>query len=142
MLTKSPAQSSKTVSPIRNKLRSKTFKENFELTLLALPGLLVLFFMYYVPLPGLVLAFKNYNFADGVFGSPWVGFKNFKFIFSTQDALIAFRNTLLYNAAFMVTIIGGCLLLAILLSNIFNTKCLKAYQTAVFLPYFLSMSVI
>lgn len=128
-----------------NKLRAskrKNFKMNLELTLLILPGFLLLVFMCYVPMPGIVLAFKNYNFADGIFGSPWVGLQNFKFIFSTQDALIAFRNTLFYNTLFIVTTICGCVLLAILLNQIMNTTCLKVYQTAVFMPYFLSWSVV
>lgn len=98
--------------------------------------------MNYVPMPGLVLAFKNYNFRDGIFGSPSIGLNNFKFIFSTEDSLIAFRNTLLYNAAFMITLIGLSLLLAILLNQIRNVRALKTYQTAMFLPYFLSWSVV
>lgn len=118
------------------------FKKNLELTALTLPGILLLVLLCYVPMPGLVLAFKNYNFAQGIFGSEWIGLKNFKFIFSTEDALIAFRNTLIYNAIFMVTLIGLSLLLAILLNQIRNVKCLKTYQTAMFLPYFLSWSVV
>lgn len=127
----------------KNRLgQSMKFKKNVELTLLVIPGILLLILLCYVPMPGLVLAFKNYNFADGIFGSPWVGLKNFKFIFSTEDALVAFRNTLAYNAVFMVTLIGLSLLLAILLNQIRNVKCLKTYQTAMFLPYFLSWSVV
>lgn len=122
--------------------KTKKFVKNLELTILALPGLLLLFFLCYVPMPGLVLAFKNYNFADGIFGSPWLGLKNFKFIFSTEDALRAFKNTLMYNAVFMVTLIGLSLMLAILLNQIVSKKCLKAYQTATFLPYFMSWSVV
>ena len=124
------------------KRKNKQIKMNLELTLLVLPGFLLMVFLCYAPLPGLVLAFKNYNFADGIFDSPWVGFDNLKFIFSTSDALIAFRNTLLYNSVFIVTIIGGSLLLAILLNQIRSRKCLKIYQTAIFLPYFLSWSVV
>lgn len=120
----------------------KNVKKNLELTILCLPGILLMLFMNYVPMPGLVLAFKNYNFRDGIFGSPSIGLNNFKFIFSTEDSLIAFRNTLLYNAAFMITLIGLSLLLAILLNQIRNVRALKTYQTAMFLPYFLSWSVV
>lgn len=127
---------------VTSRKKNKHFKSNMELTLLALPGILLLVLLCYVPLPGIVLAFKNYNFIDGIFGSPWVGLNNFKFIFSTRDALIAFRNTLAYNAVFIVTIIGGSMLLAILLNQIRSRKCLKTYQTAIFLPYFLSWSVV
>ena len=117
-------------------------KTNLELTLLVLPGFLLLVLFCYIPLPGLVLAFKNYNFIDGIFGSPWVGLKNFKFIFSVEDSLIAFRNTLLYNTVFIITTISGCLFLAILLNQIRKRRHLKIYQTAIFLPYFLSWSVV
>lgn len=126
----------------RKKSSRKNFKNNMELTMLVLPGFLLLFFLCYVPLPGLVLAFKNYNFRDGIFGSPSVGLNNFKFIFSTKDALLAFKNTLLYNVVFIITIIGGSVLLALLLNQIRSRKALKTYQTTVFLPYFLSWSVV
>ncbi len=120
----------------------KHFKSNMQLTLLVLPGFLLLLFLCYIPMPGLVLAFKNYNFIDGIFKSPWVGLENFKFIFSTETSLVAFRNTILYNAAFIVTIIGGSLFLAILLNQIRKRVFLKTYQTAIFLPYFLSWTVV
>ena len=117
-------------------------KRNLQLTLLVLPGFLLLLLLCYLPMPGLVLAFKDMNFRDGIFKSPWVGLKNFKFIFSAPDSMLAFRNTILYNAAFIVTVIGGSLLLALLLNQIRSRKHLKFYQTAIFLPYFLSWSVV
>lgn len=136
------AKADKRHQPPQRVKKNKHFKTNMQLTLMVLPGFLLLLFLCYVPMPGLVLAFKNYNFRDGIFKSPWVGLQNFKFIFSTQDSLIAFRNTILYNAVFIVTTIGGSLLLAILLNQIRKKRHLKIYQTAIFLPYFLSWSVV
>ena len=84
--------------------RSKivTLKKYLPIYLMALPGLLYLFINNYMPLPGLVLAFKNYNARKGIYGSDWVGFKNFKFLFATNDAFIITRNTLLYNIVFII----------------------------------------
>ena len=70
--------------------------------LMALPGLVYLFINNYMPLPGLVLAFKKYNAKKGIWGSSWVGLKNFKFLFATNDAFIITRNTLFYNIVFII----------------------------------------
>lgn len=109
---------------------------------MALPALLLILLFNYVPMPGIILAFKSYNFADGIFGSPWVGLDNFKFIFSNKNALLALRNTVVYNAFFIVTVIGGCVTLAIFLNEIHHRSALKVYQTSIFLPYFLSWSIV
>jgi hypothetical protein len=80
--------------------RAKTLqmmKKCFPIYLMALPGLIYLFINNYMPLPGLVLAFKNYNARKGIWGSPWVGLSNFKYLFATSDAYVITRNTILYN---------------------------------------------
>ncbi len=58
----------------------------------------------YIPMAGVVIAFKNVNFKKGIFGSDWAGLSNFKFLFMTQDAWIITRNTVLYNVAFISSI--------------------------------------
>ena len=68
---------------------------------MALPGLIYLFINNYMPLPGLVLAFKSYNARDGIWGSPWTGFSNFTYLFQNDAGYIT-RNTILYNLAFIV----------------------------------------
>ncbi|WNR42822.1 ABC transporter permease [Paenibacillus roseipurpureus] len=133
---------SQTVPGVRKVSRKSTLRKNVDYTLLALPALVLMIVFNFVPLPGIILAFKNYNFVAGIFGSPWVGFKNFTFIFSTNDALLALKNTLVYNAAFIITGISGSVLLAILLNEVLSRKMLKAYQTAIFLPYFLSWTIV
>ncbi|WP_168735663.1 ABC transporter permease [Cohnella fermenti] len=137
----------KTLAPespagVRQKLNKSSFRKNVDLSLLALPAFVLLILFYFVPLPGIVLAFKNYNFIDGIFKSPWIGLKNFIFIFSTSDALLALKNTILYNAVFIVTSIVGSVILAILLNEILSRRVLKVYQTAIFLPYFLSWTIV
>ncbi|WP_084224785.1 ABC transporter permease [Paenibacillus pectinilyticus] len=133
---------SKAVPNVRKVSRKSVLRKNVDFTLLALPALVILLVFNFVPMPGAVLAFKNYNFIDGIFGSPWVGLKNFTFIFSTSDALLALKNTLVYNAVFIITGIGGSVLLAILLNEVVSRKLLKLYQTAIFLPYFLSWTIV
>lgn len=70
--------------------------------LMALPGLVYLFINNYMPMGGLILAFKNYSARKGIWGSNWAGLKNFKFLFATQDAWTITRNTLCYNIAFII----------------------------------------
>ena len=77
------------------------FKRYLPLYLMFLPGALYLLINNYVPMAGLVVAFKRYNVRDGLFGSAWNGLKNFKFLFATPDALVITRNTILYNVVFI-----------------------------------------
>lgn len=119
----------------------KRFIMKNELVALALPGMLVLFVFSYLPIPGLILAFKKYNFTQGMLGSPWVGFKNFEFFFTSQDAWRVTRNTIAYNLSFIVLTTVIAVTLAILLKEI-DKRWLKLHQTAMFLPYFLSFVVV
>ena len=75
--------------------RQATLKRSIPIYLMALPGLLYLFINNYMPMPGIILAFKNYKAKFGIYGSPWAGLKNFQYLFSTQDAFIITRNTIL-----------------------------------------------
>ncbi|MBP3216825.1 MAG: sugar ABC transporter permease [Lachnospiraceae bacterium] len=106
------------------------------------PGLIYIFINNYMPLAGLQIAFKNFNFAKGMWDSPWIGFKNFEFLFKSKDAFVMVRNTLLYNIAWifigMVIGVGA----AILLNEVQNAVAKKFYQTAILLPYLMSMVVI
>ncbi|MBQ9642931.1 MAG: sugar ABC transporter permease [Lachnospiraceae bacterium] len=105
-------------------------------------GLIYIFINNYMPLAGLQIAFKNFNFAKGMWDSPWIGFKNFEFLFKSKDAFVMVRNTLLYNIAWifigMVIGVGA----AILLNEVQNAVAKKFYQTAILLPYLMSMVVI
>lgn len=126
--------------PQKKKKGWLTFKKYLPIYLLALPGLVYLFINNYMPLPGLVLAFKNFNARDGIFGSPWIGLKNFEYLFQNDAAYIT-RNTILYNLAFIVVNTVLAIMVAILLSEM-TGRFKKAYQSAILLPYLISTVII
>lgn len=109
---------------------------------LALPGLIYLLCNNYMPMFGIVIAFKKLNFKKGIFGSDWCGFDNFKFLFQSDTAWIIIRNTILYNLVFIVlgTIIAVAL--AIFLNEISGRFASKLYQTLILLPYLISWVIV
>ena len=117
-------------------------KDNLQLGLLQLPGLLHLFIFSYVPLVFLVIAFKDYKFNLGVFGSEWCGFDNFKFLLESNTFFTLVKNTLGYNLVFILLSNILQLISAILLYNISNKLSIKFFQSSIFLPHFLSWIVI
>lgn len=115
-------------------------KKWLPLFLMMAPGLVYLFINNYVPMAGLVVAFKNYNVVDGIFGSPWVGFKNFEYLL--KDAFAITRNTLLYNLVFITlnTILG--IIFAIFICDVRNKKLKTVYQSAILLPFLMSIVIV
>jgi len=124
----------------------KTFKENKELLFLTIPGTLWFLVFAYLPMFGIVLAFKNWRihggFLESLIKSEWVGLRNFKFLFGSSDAWLITKNTILYNITFIILGIVIPVTLAILLKELLNKKLSKFYQSAMFLPYFLSWVVV
>ncbi|BCZ45137.1 sugar ABC transporter permease [Clostridium gelidum] len=120
----------------------KEIKKNKVLLLMLLPAILYFFIFSYIPMGGTVLAFKNYNFRDGIFGSPFVGFDNFKYFFLSGQAFTVTRNTILYNVGFIVVNTTLQMGMAILISEISKKYFKKIAQTAMFLPYFISWVVV
>lgn len=118
------------------------FKRYLPLYLLALPSILYLVINNYIPMAGIIIAFKNINLKTGILNSPWCGFNNFKYLFATKDALIITRNTILYNIAFIILGTSFAILLAILLSELRNKLASKFYQTVVLFPYLVSMIIV
>jgi putative aldouronate transport system permease protein len=116
-------------------------KGNFQLFTLALPGMLVVFAFCYLPMAGLLLAFKDFNIRDGFIKSPWIGFRNFAFLWQSKDALRITRNALFNNLLFISVSIVLALLLALLLFEL-SSHLVKIYQTILFFPYFLSWVVV
>ncbi len=102
----------------------------------------MLFVFAYLPMVGLVIAFKDYRFADGILGSAWVGFENFRFLFGADTALRATRNTLLMNALFIATSTIGSLGIALLMNEIYTSWTSKYYQTLLFFPHFISWIIV
>ena len=119
-----------------------TLKKNRILLLMLLPAILYFFIFNYIPMGGTILAFKNYNFRDGILGSPWVGFDNFKYFFISGQAWIVTRNTILYNLGFITVNTILQMGLAILIAEIGGKYFKKLTQTAMFLPYFISWVVV
>lgn len=120
----------------------KELKKNKVLLLMLLPAFLYFFIFSYIPMGGVVLAFKNYNFRDGIFGSPFVGFDNFKYFFLSGQAFRVTRNTILYNLGFIVVNTTLQMGMAILISEVSKKYFKKIAQTAMFLPYFISWVVV
>ena len=94
--------------------------KNVQLTSMCIPGLILLFCFSYLPMYGLILAFKNYKFADGIWGSEWVGLKNFEFLFKSDVLGRLLRNTLGYNMLFLIGNTVVTVVFAILLYEIKN----------------------
>ncbi len=119
----------------------RLIKRYIPVYIMALPCIIYLFINNYMPLPGLVLAFKRYSTKKGIWGSPWVGFDNFKYLFGTQDSWIITRNTIGYNFLFIVFNVIFSVSVAIILSEL-TTKRKKLYQSTILLPHFLSTVII
>jgi len=126
----------------KKKPYSKYFRENLEYILMVAPGFILTFIFSYIPMFGIIVAFKNIDYKKGIFGSPWNGFENFKFLFQFPDVKIIVRNTIGYNLVFIVLGIVVPVTFAIILSQIRNKLASKFYQTVMFLPYFLSWIIV
>lgn len=121
----------------------KSLRRDGSLYLLALPGIIVLILFAYLPMSGLILVFKNYNFNDGIFGSPWAGFSNFEFFFSSmEEAFRATRNTVMLNALYMLTGTFFSVAIAIILNELRSKWFIKITQSVMFFPYFISWIII
>lgn len=117
-------------------------KKYLPLYLMMIPGLLYLLINNYLPMAGIITAFKNYNYQKGILGSDWCGLDNFKFLFASSDAWLITRNTILYNAAFIVLNLVISVVLAIFLSQVVRKGATKFYQSAILLPYLLSYVIV
>lgn len=122
--------------------RRANMKKWLPLFIMGLPGFLYLFINNYMPLYGLVIAFKKYNYKLGISGSPWAGFTNFEYLFKTKDAWIITRNTLAYNLVFIALDAVLCVALAIFLNEVRKKTTKKFYQTVILLPYLMSLVVV
>lgn len=120
----------------------RNLQTNLTLSLMALPGILMLLVFAYLPMVGLVIAFKDYRFADGIWGSAWVGFDNFRFLFGTDTAWRITRNTLLMNSLFIASSTVASLVIALLMNEVYTSGLSKYYQTMLFFPYFISWVIV
>lgn len=120
----------------------KKLKRYIPLYLMLIPGAVYLMINNYAPMAGIVVAFKNYNYQKGIFGSDWNGIKNFTFLFKTKDAWTITRNTICYNLVFIILGTIAAITVAILLSELKNTRAKKTYQTIILLPFLVSIVVV
>lgn len=111
------------------------------LYVMMLPGMIYLLINNYIPMTGIIVAFKKFNARDGIYRSPWNGFDNFTYLFK-NDAFIIIRNTLLYNVAFIILNILFGLILAIVVSDIVSPLFKKLYQSFIMLPFLISIVII
>jgi putative aldouronate transport system permease protein len=119
-----------------------TVRKYWIFYIMMLPTFLVLLLNNYLPMFGVIVAFKNYNLTGGFWGSPWNGLENFEYLFKTRDAWIITRNTILYNFAFILFNLVFPIAFALMLNELRSRFFAKVHQTFIFLPYFLSPIVL
>lgn len=134
----------KAARPIR--LKKRWDMDDTELSILALPTTVWFICFAFLPMIGIIIAFKDYKISGGflqnMIQSEWVRFKNFKFLFSTGDIWLILRNTVLYNIVFIILGIVLPVGAALLVGQLHSKRMGKVYQTAMFMPYFLSWVVV
>lgn len=119
-----------------------TWKHRAHLVM-ALPVFLILFFIMYVPMAGLVMAFKNFDYSKGIWGSPWCGIDNFKFLLASKNTFVSMtKNTLMYYIIF--TVVGTFLnvVLAIAIDQFLFKRAAKVMQTIMIIPVFISYAAV
>ena len=117
-------------------------KMSMALISMMVPGVVYLIINNYIPMAGIVIAFKSFDYSKGIWGSAWTGFSNFTYLFKTQDALNIVRNTLLYNIVFILLGNVCAVAIAIMLNFLKGKMNKKIYQTLILIPYLISMVVV
>lgn len=128
--------------PTQARAAARRRRANLPLAAMAIPGLICLLLVNYVPMAGLVIPFKKIDYAKGIFKSDWIDplFKNFEFFFKSQDALRVTANTILMNFSFIFVTLVLSVTLALCMYEL-GKKHVKVYQTCLFVPYFISWVV-
>ena len=138
-------QKSKTTAVEKAAKKRKTKKKLRKyapLYLCALPGFVYLVINNYLPMGGLVLAFKKYSFAKGILKSPWNGISNFTYLFGSKWAKIMFRNTIGYNILFLSLGTMFAIAVAIILNEVRKKAAQQVYQTTILIPHLVSTVLI
>jgi putative aldouronate transport system permease protein len=120
----------------------KYFKQNIWLYIFLIPGFVYLFIFNYVPMYGIIIAFKNFTPVKGIIGSPWIGLNNFEYLFKSKDFLSVLKNSIVLSILRMLWGFPAPILLAIMLNEVKNFKFKKGVQTIVYLPHFISWVVL
>ena len=131
---------------MKKQIKKPWTADDAQFSLLALPTTVWYLLFCYLPMFGIIIAFKQYRISGGffksIFSSKWVGFQNFKYLFDNKDIWLIIRNTLLYNAVIIVIGTVLAIALALVLSELHSKIAAKAYQTILFFPHFLSWVVV
>lgn len=129
--------------------RFSKYKKTLVLLTMVAPAAIWLLLLRYLPMGGIILAFKDYkvnprnpSFISNLINSKWVGIDNFKFLFKTDAAWLMIRNTLAYNVVFIILGVVIPVAFAIMMNEFTKQYVKKAYQTMMFFPYFLSWVVV
>lgn len=126
----------------KKKMSWGQFRQYIPLYLMMLPGLAYLFINNYIPMTGIVVAFKDYKKSGGIWGSPWNGLKNFEFLFKGGDAAVIIRNTVCYNVVFIILGMVVGVTLAILITDVASKRAKSIYQSAIMLPFLISIVIV
>lgn len=122
--------------------RKEQFKNDFPLYLMMLPGILYLIANNYLPMFGILIAFKRVNYALGIIKSPWVGLDNFKFLFTSNEAYTMIRNTVCYNAVWIVADMVVAIFIALCMNEIASRKVAKVIQPLICFPSMVSTVIL
>jgi putative aldouronate transport system permease protein len=112
------------------------------LYLMMLPGIAYFIINNYMPMPGILMAFKRFKYTKGVWGSPWNGLSNFTFLVSSNDLALLVKNTVLYNLVFMVLGTVMAVTVAVMLNEVRKKKLQQTFQTLILIPHLLSYVII
>ncbi|MDR1231117.1 MAG: ABC transporter permease subunit [Spirochaetaceae bacterium] len=118
------------------------FRKNRALFFMVLPAVVLVLVLSYFPMSGLILAFKNYRYDRGIFGSAWNGFENFRYLFVSGTGMLITRNTFLYNLLNLITSQGLAVIIAIIITEMPGVGYKKFCQSVIFLPYFISWVIV
>ena len=132
------------ITTVKKKKRrmSLQWRNTIRLGILTLPTVIWFIIFAYIPMFGIIIAFKDFDYAAGIFGSKWIGFQNFDYLIHSNDAFRILRNTIGYNFLFIVVgnVIAICA--ALMLDAVHSRAMVKFCQTSMFLPYFISWVVV
>jgi len=129
--------------PVSLKKENRFFRrEQIPLHLMALPTVVFLLIFCYIPMAGVLMAFQRYNVIQGFFKSPFVGLRNFEFLFATSDAWVITRNTVFYHFAYLIVGLVMSVSAALIISSLRTKRAAKVLQTVYMMPYFLSWAAV
>ena len=118
------------------------FLSNKALYLFILPGLIYLIIFHYVPMYGVIIAFKDFSITKGINGSPWVGGENFKYLFESKQFLTVFKNSIVFSMLRLAAGFPAPIILALLLNEVKNMRFKRTVQTVSYIPHFISWVVV